>query len=130
MALVTFKELQIGQILGPTHGALVPDQQRLAENTDWQLIDFAADLCGKASSFGTPEILVKRSIRCGTRPSWINWPCSRKSVSVNWEGPKPNCFSTSASLAALSGAGRMRISRSPVKRGLPWNARLCAPTIR
>src|SRR5256885_5031781 len=47
MALVTFKELQIGQILGPTYGTLVPDQERLAENTDWQLIDFAADLCGK-----------------------------------------------------------------------------------
>lgn len=60
---------EIGQVLGTTHRALVRDEQPFAQEGDWYFVQLRAHLGGKRSSMLTPLRLVRRSIRCGARPS-------------------------------------------------------------
>src|SRR4029077_6298682 len=74
----------------------------------------AETLLANASSVLTPLMLLSRSIRFGARPSWIICSGSMKSVSLKPECANPNCFRRSTSSRAFSGAGRTKISTSPV----------------
>ena len=67
-----------------------------------------------ACSNSTPVIEVKRSIRLGGNPSWTTIPGALKSLGSSPSAAKPNSRRASISNLALSGEGRIRISRSPV----------------